>query len=195
MKKMLFLLMLMCSTAAWAQTEKRIYTRSEQENMSESRQNERQQRKQMEAKLDSLNFVRAVKALEGLDFVLEAKQLQFKRGNTAFVSATTNFVSLHDEYATVQVAPFYSGGPNGVGGITLDGRASNIKMETDKRGNVTFTMSVIGVVLSARVSISLIKGSNKASATIYPNFHSNNITLIGELIPTEESSVFKGQSI
>lgn len=195
MKRMLFWLMLLCSTAAWAQTEKRIYTRSEQENMSEKRQDERQQRKLMETKLDSVKFVRAVKALEGLDFVLEADQLQFKRGSTAFVSATTNFISLHDEHATVQVAPFYGGGPNGVGGITLDGKASNIKMETDKRGNVFFTMSVMGVGLSARVSISLTKDSNQASATIYPNFHSNNLTLIGELLPAEESNVFKGQSI
>ena len=136
----------------------------------------------------------AVDALEKLDFVLEADQLQFKRGYTAFVNATTNFISLHDAHATVQVAPFNGGGPNGVGGITLDGKASNIKMETDKRGNVFFTMNVMGVGISARVTISLTKGSNKASATIYPNFHSNNITLLGELMPAEDSSVFKGQS-
>lgn len=192
---MLFLLMLLCSMATWTQTEKRIYTRAERESMSTDKQNERKQREAEEARRDSLCFVEAVKALERLDFVLEADQLQFKRGGTAFVSATTNFISLHDEHATVQVSPFYGGGPNGVGGITLDGRASNIKMETDKRGNVTFTMSVMGTALSGRVFISLVKGSNQATATIYPNFHSNNVTLVGELLPTEASDVFKGLSI
>lgn len=197
MKRMLFLLMLLCSMATWAQTEKRIYTRAERESMNadQQKQNERNQRKQMEARIDSLKFVDAVKALEKLDFVLEADVLQFKRGNTAFVDATTNFISLQDEHATVQVAPFYGGGPNGVGGITLDGRASNIKMETDKRGNVTFTMNVTGTSLSATITISVTKGSNQASATVYPSFHSNNVTLNGELLPSEKSNVFKGQSI
>ena len=191
---MLFWLVLLCSMAAWAQTEKRIYTRDELKSRSGRQQDECKARKELAAKLDSAMFVRAVDALEKLDFVLEANQLQFKRGYTAFVNATTNFISLHDAHATVQVAPFNGGGPNGVGGITLDGKASNIKMETDKRGNVFFTMNVMGTGISARVTISLTKGSNKASATIYPNFHSNNITLLGELMPAEDSSVFKGQS-
>ena len=192
---MLFLLMLLCSMATWAQTEKHTYTRAERKSAGTDQQDERQQRKLREARLDSLEFANAAKALEQLDFVLEADQLQFKRGATAFVDATTNFISLHGDHATVQVAPFYGGGPNGVGGITLDGRASNIKMETDKRGNVTFTMNVMGAGLSARITISLTKGDNQASATIYPNFHSNNVTLNGELLPSEASNVFKGLSI
>ena len=192
MSRILFLALLLFAVAtAQAQTEKRIYTQSERESMSPNGQKERERRKQLEAMEDSLNFVRAVEAIEKLDFVLEA----FKRGQSVFVNSTTNFVALQDEHATVQVAPFYGGGgPNGVGGTTLDGRASNIILRTDKKGNVTLTMSVMGTGLSATVSISMAKGSNRASVTVNPNFHSNRVTLDGVLIPSSQSNMFKGRA-
>ena len=187
MSRILFLALLLFAVAtAQAQTEKRIYTQSERESMSPNGQKERE---------DSLNFVRAVEAIEKLDFVLEANRLTFKRGQSVFVNSTTNFVALQDEHATVQVAPFYGGGgPNGVGGTTLDGRASNIILRTDKKGNVTLTMSVMGTGLSATVSISMAKGSNRASVTVNPNFHSNRVTLDGVLIPSSQSNMFKGRA-
>ena len=190
MSRILFLALLLFAVAtAQAQTEKRIYTQSERESMSPNGQKERERRKQLEAMEDSLNFVRAVEAIEKLDFVLEANRLTFKRGQSVFVNSTTNFVALQDEHATVQVAPFY-----GVGGTTLDGRASNIILRTDKKGNVTLTMSVMGTGLSATVSISMAKGSNRASVTVNPNFHSNRVTLDGVLIPSSQSNMFKGRA-
>ena len=191
MSRILFLALLLFAVAtAQAQTEKRIYTQSERESMSPNGQKERERRKQLEAMEDSLNFVRAVEAIEKLDFVLEANRLTFKRGQSVFVNSTTNFVALQDEHATVQVAPFYGGGgPNGVGG-----RASNIILRTDKKGNVTLTMSVMGTGLSATVSISMAKGSNRASVTVNPNFHSNRVTLDGVLIPSSQSNMFKGRA-
>lgn len=97
-------------------------------------------------------------ALEKSNFVLEADQLLFKRGGTAFVSSNTNFVSLSDNRAIVQVAPFNGGGPNGVGGITVEGSASNVKVQTDKKGNTTLSMNVMGTGISATVNIFYSKG-------------------------------------
>ena len=148
----------------------------------------------MEAVMDSVNYADAVKALEELDFVLEADRIVFKRGETAFVTSNTNFVSLSDDKAVVQIAPFNGGGPNGVGGITVEGRASNIRMKTDKKGNITFSMSVMGTGISATVDLSLPKGTNRASVTVNPNLNSNRVTLDGRLLPKERSSVFKGTS-
>lgn len=191
MIRFLFLCMMWTmSMVTFAQTEKRIYTKAEQESAQE-----REMRKRMEAVQDSIDYVNAVHALENLDFVLEADRLVFKRGETAYVTSTTNFISLADADAVVQVAPFNGGGPNGVGGITLEGRASNIKLKTDKKGNNTLTLSVMGTGLSATLDISLPKGSNRASVTISPNFNSNRITLEGVLLPTAASSVFKGQAL
>ena len=140
MKRTLILMMvLLVNIVANAQTEKRIYTKEELESAKA-----REIQKQLEAIQDSINYVDAVCALENLDFVLEAEQLVFKRGQTAFVSSSTNFISLSDSKAVVQIALFSGGGPNGVGGITVEGRASNIKMKTDKKGNISFSMNVMG---------------------------------------------------
>ncbi len=197
---MLLAALLVYALAAGAQTERRIYTRAEQESIQkksetkEERAQRRAQEKRLAALQDSIRAAEAYAALERLDFVLEANRLSFKWGGTAYVTSTTNFISLSDDQATVQIAPFYGGGPNGVGGITLDGRASNIRLKTDKKGNVTFTMSVFGTGISATIEISLPKNGYMASATVSSNIYSGRITLYGDLLPTEESSVFKGRA-
>ena len=86
-------------------------------------------------------------------------------------------------------------GPNGIGGITLDGNVSNYEIKKDKRGNIDVTMNVMGTGISAMVNISLYSGSNKASVTISPNFNSNRITLTGIVVPSFRSRVYKGGSI
>ena len=190
-KRLILLVMLLASAvAAGAQTKRRIYTKAEQESAQK-----REVEKRIEAIQDSIRSVGAFTALEQLDFVLEANRLSFKRGETAFVTSNTNFVSLSDDKAVIQIAPFYGGGPNGVGGITLEGRASNIKLKTDKKGNVILTMSVSGTGLSAMVDISLPKNSYMASVTVNPNFHSNRVTLYGVLLPSGKSDVFKGRAL
>lgn len=144
---------------------------------------------------DSLNYVEALQALNGHKFVFEADMLVFKRGGTAHVMSNLNFVSLVDDKATVQVAPFDSGGPNGVGGVTVEGRVTNIEEKTDKRGNTRLTMSVMGRGVFAAVDITLTYGSNNGMVTINPNLNSNRITLYGKIVPIEKSRVFKGMSL
>lgn len=182
--------LLTAHTVAEAQTERRIYTRAEQ-----SEAQERALDKELQQVQDSLDYAEAVAALEKLDFVVEADQLVFKYGDSAFVNSITNFVSLNDSRALVQIAPFNSGGPNGVGGITLEGKASNIKLKTDRRGNTYFTMNVMGAALSASVTISMAKGSNNATVTIDPTFNSNRITFYGRIIPAKKSRVFEGRAL
>lgn len=141
-------------------------------------------------------FEEAVKALEENDFVLEADRIEFKRGNFAYVTPSTNFVSMKDGRATIQLA--FNGafaGPNGIGGITVDGSASNVQLKTDKKGNITFSMMVQGTAVSANVTFRMMKGANKCTATVTPNFNGNRISFTGNLYPSEQSNVFKGRSI
>lgn len=192
MKKMLLILaaLLTMHTAAEAQSERRIYTQSE---LTEAQ--DRALEKEVQQIQDSLDYVQAIASLEKLDFVVEADKLVFKHGDSAFVNSTTNFVSLADSRALIQIAPFNGGGPNGIGGITLEGQASNIKLKTDRRGNTYFTMNVMGAALSASVTISLAKGSNYASVTVDPTFSGNRITFYGRLIPSKKSRVFEGRAL
>lgn len=182
--------LLLGHTAAEAQTERRIYTQAEQ--------TEAQQRaleKELQQAQDSIHYVNALQALEKLDFVLEADKLVFKRGESAFVNSITNFVSLNDDQAVIQIAPFNGGGPNGVGGITLEGRASNISIKTDRKGNTYFTMNVMGTGLSATVTFTLPKGSYHATVTVDPTFSGNRVTFYGRLLPSAQSKVFEGRSL
>lgn len=152
--------------------------------------------KKLEEKLhNEILYKEAEQALENQAFVMEADRVIFKRGRSAFVSSNTNFISLEDDRATVQIA--FNGpysGPNGLGGVTVDGTASNIKLTKDKKGKITFSMNVSGIGVSAQVFIQLTSGTNDAYVTVSPNFNSNRITLTGKLLPVEKSNVFKGRS-
>ena len=154
------------------------------------------ERKAIQEKLDSLMYVEAEKAISYKDFTLEADKVEFKYGQTAFVNSNTNFVSVTGDKSVVQVAfNVPVSGPNGIGGITLDGNISNYEVKKDKKGNINVSMNVMGTGISALVNISLYSGSNKASVTITPNFNSNRLTLTGVIVPSSSSRVFKGRSI
>ncbi|GAB6123915.1 DUF4251 domain-containing protein [Dysgonomonas termitidis] len=141
-------------------------------------------------------FEKAVQALNDREFVLEADRIDFKYGRFVYVSANTNFISMHQDKATIQMAfnsPY--AGPNGIGGITVDGKVSNVKMQSDKKGNITFSMTVQGTAVSANVTLRLTNGSNQCNATINPNFNSNRIEFSGNLYQEADSNVYKAMSL
>lgn len=87
------------------------------------------EKKAIQERLDSLMYVKAEKAISKKDFTLEADKVVFKYGQTAFVNTNTNFVSVKGDKSVVQVAlNIPVSGPNGLGGITLDGNVSNYDM-------------------------------------------------------------------
>lgn len=191
MKKIIVLLMLVFIGASTT-----IYA---QESKSESRRAERKAQRDAEKAREKMEeeraYADAVQAIKDRKFVMEVDRVTFKRGRSAYVTANTNFILLNGEKASVQVA--FNGafaGPNGIGGVTVDGRVGDIKTTTDKKGNVSCSFNVMGVGISAQVSIRLAHGSSNVSATINPNFNSNRLSLDGKLIPLSESSVFKGRS-
>lgn len=156
----------------------------------------REEKKALQERLDSLLYVDAETAIEKKAFTLEADQVVFKYGQTAFVSSNTNFVAVNGTDAVVQVAfNIPASGPNGLGGVTVDGNISRYETRKDKKGNMYVSMDVIGIGISARVDISMMWGSNRASVTVSPNFNSNRLTLNGVILPKERSSVFKGNSL
>ena len=176
----MFLLML--AGSATAQEETRELTKAE--------------RKALQARIDSLQYAEAEKALNDRAFTLEADQVIFKYGQTAYVTSNTNFVSVKDDQAIVQVAfNIPVSGPNGLGGITVEGRFSEYDLKKDKKENVSLSINVTGTGISARADITLYNGSNKATVTITPNFNSNRITLNGVIFPLDKSNVFKGRSL
>lgn len=156
----------------------------------------KEEKKALQEKIDSIQHAEAVEAINAKKFTLEADQVVFKYGQTAYVTSNTNFVSVDGEDAVVQVAfNIPAAGPNELGGVTVNGKVSSYEMRTDKRGTLYLSMNVMGVGISARLDISMPKGTNNATVTITPNFNSNRLTLNGVILPAFKSSVFKGRSI
>lgn len=172
-----------------------VYAQESSADRKAKRDAERARLKAEQQVADAVSYDEAVAALKSKQFVIEANQIMFRNGQTAFVTSNTNFVLVNQQRGTVQVAfnTVYPG-PNGIGGITVDGTVSDIEMTTDKRGNVNCNFSIQGIGISAQIFITLTNGGNNATATISPNFNSNNMTISGNLLPLNQSNIFKGRS-
>lgn len=156
----------------------------------------RAEKKVLEEKLDSLQFEESRQAINEKAFTLEADQVIFKYGQMVYVNSNTNFVSVEKDRAVVQVAfNVPVSGPNGLGGVTVEGIISSYEVKEDKKGNLRLVMNVTGTGISARVEITLAKGSGNAMVEIQPNFNSNRLRLRGVVLPLYKSNVFKGRSI
>ena len=154
------------------------------------------ERREIDALTDSIAGVQAAAAVQNSDFVLEADQVTFKNGATVFVNSSTNFISVKGNRAVVQISPSnFSAGPNGLGGVTVDGMISGMRSMVDKKGGRTVTFNVNGIGISAMIEIYMTPGTNNASATIYPNFNSNTVWINGDIVPYENSNVFEGNSL
>ena len=64
----------------------------------------RQEKKEKQKAMEQALFEEAKQAIENKAFTLEANQVIFKRGKSAFVSSNTNFVMVDGDRASVQVA-------------------------------------------------------------------------------------------
>ena len=112
------------------------------------------ERKALQERIDSLQYAEAVQALNDRAFTLEADQVLFKYGQMAYVNSNTNFVSVKDNHAVVQVAfNIPISGPNGLGGVTVEGTFTGYDLKKDKKGNLSLSMNVLGTGISARVDI------------------------------------------
>lgn len=211
MKRIIFVLtvLLLGSNLTFAQQEKETEQitkeakkeaeKAEKKAKKEAEKAEKKARKEAEkAKKeaeDNALFEIAQQAIQNRSFLLKATRVEFKRGQNSYVNSETNFVSLNGDDAVIQLALNTAiSGPNGLGGVTVEGKASDIKMSTDKKGNISFEMNVMGAGVSARVSFKMTAGTNQCNATVLPNFNSNRITFDGELMPYNSRKVFKGSS-
>jgi len=192
MKKVLFLtaLLLGISLTTFAQTNKEARAARR-----EALKKEREARKALEVQQDSIAYYKAIDALKAGAFVLEANNVTFPNGITRFVSSSTNYIQADDGEGIVQTAFnnfAYTPSPNGLGGITVEGKISGMELRKDKDGNLFCNYNIQGIAVSATLTITLTSGTNQATVMISPNFNNNNMTMTGYLLPLSESSVFQG---
>ena len=193
MKKLFFLLLMgilmMPATEILAQTQTQTHT--QELTKKQIRQIKRDQRRHARQVANQQAYNAAVEALKDNNWVLMANTLYGPRGNSIPVSDNTNFIQFKGNKVYLQLAFTGIAGPNGLGGITVEGTPSNISSQTDKHGNITYSFNVMGTAITAQVIINLSYGDNYAQATVYPMMNNNNLTFSGILVPTDQSSIFK----
>ena len=155
------------------------------------RQIKRDKRRKAREMANEQAFIAAKDAIQDRNWVLMANTLYGPRGTAIPVSDNTNFIQFKGNTVYVQLAFNGIAGPNGLGGITVQGSPSQITTTTDKHGNLTYSFYVNGIALTAQVVVNLSAGSNYANATVYPMMNSNNLTFSGVLVPTSQSGIFR----
>lgn len=199
MKKLLFVLIavLVGTASMFAQDDNGGLSKRELRKQARAaRKAEKEAQKQAEIEEGKRLFEMACRAVDSCDFVLEAEKIEFRSGQFVYVNSSTNFVSLHGKEATIQLAfNIPISGPNGMGGITVDGTISKIDKKKDRKGNMMYEMMVQGIAVSANVVIHLTEGTNDCRVTVMPNFNNRRISFVGHLYPSQFSRVFKGRSI
>lgn len=177
-----------------AMTEAQAQSRSaERREKRMERKLKREERLEKDSIMGSLDFNSAYQAIKDQSFVVEANSIQPMNGQVFYVNSNTNFVSLNNGQAMVQIAsnsPYP--GPNGLGGITVQGSASNIQTKQDDKGNVYLSMSVQGTFISATINLMLMNDTNNATVTVDPNFSGRTLEMSGPLYPYSQANIFQG---
>ena len=161
----------------------------------EALRKERAEREALEAQQDSVAYLKAIEAIKAGSFVLEADFVGFPSGLTRYVSSSTNYIEVNENNGVLQTAfsNFSANpGPNGLGGVTVQGQVSGQDLSQDKDGNIFMNFSVFGGAISATLNLTLTAGTNEASIYISPNFNGNNLTMNGNLVPYNEATIFEG---
>jgi hypothetical protein len=167
-------------------------TAQDQKMIPETKKEASQRKKEeRQAKIES-QYKQMNSLLKGKKFVLEAHFLKTTSGDRFPVSATLNFISVDSLSAVIQVGSFQRVGYNGVGGVTMQGKISNWKLEKDdKRKNFYLTMTVRGDYNTYDVTMS-IDYSGYSDATLN-GIRAGNLTFNGNVVSKEETIIFKGQ--
>ncbi len=196
-KRVLFILLALFAVQVSLFAQEKKMTRKEKEAAWRAeRLKKRAQEERQIMHNDSVQYIQAINAIKAGSWALEASNVTFNNGVTRFVTESTNFVSVNDGQAVVQTAFNNSNinSPNGLGGITLEGRILGEELKMDKEGNVYYNYSIQGAEISATVNVVITSHTNQATATVNPNFSSRQMTMSGYIYPYDSAGVIEGTS-
>lgn len=156
---------------------------------------DKQDRKSRKAKRNAelvANFKAIDTLLQKQSFVIEADYLADRYGYRLPVASTINFIIVNGGQVVLQTGTSSAAGPNGVGGLTAEGRVSNWKMTKDeKRKSYTVFFNAMTNLGTYDVFMK-INADATATATI-TGLTRGSLTYEGSLLATYNSRVFKGQ--
>ncbi len=155
----------------------------------------KEEKKELRKQQQEENFQKIQAILESQQWIVEANMV-FDRYNQSYqLNPTINFVGVDKKNGAIQLGFDGLVGWNGVGGVTLEGSVTKYELKENKKNsapqvNLRFQGRGTG---SATIDIS-VNTSFQATARVNGDFGSR-ITFQGQLVPLEESRVYKGQSL
>ncbi len=156
------------------------------------------EQKALQHQADSLAAAGAVANVDNMEFIIKAESIQLDGGRTHHgTDNSVNFVAVHDGSCIIQLASARNPrpGPNGMGGITVEGRIRQTAHTIDKKGNRRYEYSVSGAGVSANMVISLRKGSSSADVRISGNFHGHDCRMYGPVHPYNKAEIVVGRHL
>ena len=128
-------------------------------------------------------------------FVLEANSLRNKQGESLQVTSALNFVASDSITGVLQIGDDAGIGPNGVGGVTVQGEISDYKSSRHEKSgsyNVSYILRTPVGTYDVRMTA---YPDSRAEATISNATWGGRITFSGYLIPPGISRVYKGNAL
>ncbi len=155
---------------------------------------ERKAKKEKEKQEALVKYEKAVKIMKAKSFIITAKTITFRSGQQIFPDEALNFLKVEGENGVLQIAPRTAMNPgfNGLGGITLDGKISNVKERTnEKKNHFSMSFSISGVVGTAQITVNLY-GSDQANIMVQGMYSGTSFTMTGVVEPYGDATIFQG---
>lgn len=151
----------------------------------------KQQIKQEKKEKELKEWHKLKKFIEDKDFVFTGSLLDGKA-----VDQKINFIYVNGKNATIQFASGFGGGPNGIGGITLEGEITKFNVKAKKEGKaitVLFTVSPkLGQGARGPITINI---SAYSFYSAYVGINSYTGAMEGEIKQKANSKIFEGNKL
>lgn len=158
-----------------------------------TREEKKALRKEQKQQYEAMLVKNTTEAIKSGCFVLKADQIRGRRGTTMMVNPMINFVAVQKDEAFVQLGSPSGMGYNGVGGITLRGRITSMKVEQDtKHGTYRIFMNTLGPSGSLSITMRVNATGEMASALVQSTWGSR-VDFDGTLVSWEGTRIYKGQ--
>lgn len=147
-----------------------------------------------EAKLqqDLANAEILITIVESKRFVLEANTLYDRSGQSFNLSSNLNFVGFDGENSTIQLAFQQLVGWNGVGGVTVDGKITQLEVK-QKEGSATFSVDARVLNKGGGLVTMIFRISSNGSARVdMSGSFGERLSFQGNIVPLTNTAVYKG---
>ena len=131
--------------------------------------------------------------IQSRKFVLEAQFLANKKGQRVVVDPILNFIVVNEKKCTFQFGNGRDAGYNGLGGVTVEGKIFDFKVDENKKGFNTIKFRATSSTGTIFVNMN-ISSLGDAQATISGST-SSRLEYSGIIVPLEESRIYKGSRV